>query len=70
MEEKKSKAKGRKVLAHIVIILCIVVGAFLIFSMYNPRMGFLTSTFSKWIFAALTASSLILALITVTDRRR
>ena len=60
---KRTGAVLKTLLAHITIILSLVVIVLVILSFYNPRMGFMTSDFSRSMISLLAAAATVNALI-------
>ena len=67
------KNKGRvfeAVLNHVTVSLALAVGVLVILEIFNPRMGFLSSTYSRIVIALLAACALIVAIRSVRRDRR
>ncbi|MBR4474084.1 MAG: hypothetical protein IKS55_10650 [Oscillospiraceae bacterium] len=60
----------RRILPHICIVLSLTVLMLLILNVYNPFMGFLSSTVSLWFLLALCLAAFATAVVLIrTDRR-
>ena len=65
-----NKRRALAILCHAVIVLAVTNATFYILDIYNPMMGFLTTTYSKTMLIALYASSAALGIACATRLRR
>ena len=60
----------RRILPHICIVLSLTVLMLLILNVYNPFMGFLSSTVSLWFLLALCLAAFATAVVLIRKDRR
>ena len=65
-----NKRRALALLCHTVIVLALTNATFYILDIYNPLMGFLTTTYSKVMLCALYAASAALGILTAARLRQ
>ena len=67
---KKKGSALAALLDHVTVSLALVVAVLVVLDMFNPRMGFLSSTYSRAVIVLLAACSLTVAVRSIRRYRR